>query len=70
VGGPTLIRGLWQRRVIDELGFLIVPLLFGQGSALFPLTDAPAQQRLELVEQHAYPDGALAVRYAPAPDSR
>jgi dihydrofolate reductase len=70
VGGPTLIRGLWQLRAIDELGFLIVPLLFGQGLALFPLTDAPEQQGLELVEQHAYPDGALAVRYAPAPDLR
>jgi hypothetical protein len=32
VGGPTLVRGAWQLRAIDELGFLIVPLLFGQGS--------------------------------------
>jgi dihydrofolate reductase len=66
VGGPTLIRGLWQIGAIDQLGFLVVPLLFGRGLPLFPLADAADQPALELVQQHAYPDGALALHYAPA----
>ena len=65
VGGPTLIRSLWRPGAIDELGFLVVPLLFGRGLPLFSLTDSSGGPPLELVEEHAYPDGAVALRYAP-----
>jgi dihydrofolate reductase len=69
VGGATLIHGLWRLGSIDQLGLLIVPLLFGRGMPLFPLTDSPDQLSLDLVKQHAYPDGALELRYRPATSS-
>jgi dihydrofolate reductase len=62
VGGPTLIRGLWEIGAIDRLGLLVIPTLLRPVLPLFPLGDEP--QPLELVASQAHPDGTLEVHYA------
>ena len=37
LGGPMLIRAAWERGAIDQLGLLVLPVLFGEGLPLFPL---------------------------------
>jgi riboflavin biosynthesis pyrimidine reductase len=46
LGGPSLIRALWQRGAIDQLGLILLPILFGQGLPLFPLDPDIATRHL------------------------
>jgi dihydrofolate reductase len=64
LGGPSLIRACWQRGAIDELGLLILPVLFGAGLPLFPLGDS--QEPLRLTRRQEHPDGSLELFYARA----
>ena len=61
LGGPSLIRAFWQRGEIDELGLLILPVLFGAGLPLFPLGDS--QQPLRFTRREEHPDGSLELFY-------
>ncbi len=63
LGGATLIRACWQRGAIDRLGFLLLPILFGEGLPLFPLEAGAAPAPLNLVASQAHPDGALELLY-------
>jgi dihydrofolate reductase len=64
LGGPSLIRAFWQRGEIDELGLLLLPVLFGQGLPLFPLGDS--REPLTLTRRAEHPDGSLELFYARA----
>ena len=64
LGGPRLIRAFWQRGEIDELGLLLLPVLFGEGLPLFPLGDS--RQPLTLNRRVEHPDGSLELFYARA----
>ena len=61
LGGPSLIRAMWQRGEIDELGLLLLPVLFGAGLPLFPLGES--RQPLALTRRAEHPDGALELFY-------
>jgi dihydrofolate reductase len=61
LGGPSLIRAFWQRGAIDQLGLLVLPVLFGAGLPLFPLGDS--REPLKLVERVDHPDGSLELFY-------
>lgn len=64
VGGPTLIRGLWEIGAIDRLGLFVIPELMGGGLPLFPL--GGSQAKLELVASQAHPDGVVELHYVAA----
>jgi dihydrofolate reductase len=64
LGGPSLIRAFWQRGEIDELGLLLLPVLFGAGLPLFPL--GGSRQALALMQREEHPDGSLELFYARA----
>jgi len=63
LGGPSLIRAFWQRGLIDRLGLVVLPVMFGAGLPLFPLDDAEARQALRLVDHRLHPDGSVEVSY-------
>jgi dihydrofolate reductase len=63
VGGPSLIHALWQRDAIDQLGLIVLPILFGEGLPLFPLDPGTASPPLKLVSSQVHPDGALELFY-------
>jgi dihydrofolate reductase len=63
LGGPSLIRALWERDAIDQLGLIVLRILFGEGLPLFPLAAGRASPPLKLVSEHVHPDGALELFY-------
>lgn len=63
LGGPSLIHALWQRDAIDQLGLIVLPILFGEGLPLFPLDPGTASPPLKLVSSQVHPDGALELFY-------
>ncbi len=62
IGGSDLAQTLFHARLIDEVSLTIIPVLLGDGIPLFPKIkfDIP----LNLIEQKAYPDGVLTLRYS------
>jgi dihydrofolate reductase len=63
LGGPSAIRAMYEIGAIDRLEILVLPLLFGTGTPLFPLSTE--SDRLHLDEQCTYPDGAIKLCYTP-----
>jgi dihydrofolate reductase len=63
LGGPSLIRACWERGAIDQLGLIVLPVLFGSGLPLFPLSTPTSTQALRLVDQRSHPDGSLELFY-------
>jgi dihydrofolate reductase len=63
LGGPSLIRALWQRDAIDVLGLLVLPVMFGAGLPLFPLDEGPRSTSLRLTGQQVHPDGSIEAFY-------
>ena len=61
LGGPSLIRACWQRGAIDQLGLVLLPVLFGEGLPLFPLGDSA--EPLRLVRRADHPDGSIELFY-------
>lgn len=61
LGGPGTIRAFYELGLIDRLEILVLPLLLGTGMPLFPL--GGNEDRLELVEHVAYPDGTVKLCY-------
>ena len=65
LGGPRTLRSFHELGAIDRLEILVLPILLGsEGIPLFPLGASRLPLRLE--GQRAFPDGTVALVYAPA----
>jgi len=63
-GSGALTRWLLENELVDEINLLIVPVVVGQGTRLFP--DAGPDIALDLVESRAFPKGITLQVYRPA----
>src|SRR5215218_9908703 len=63
-GSGHLTRWLLENDLVDEMNLLIVPVVVGQGTRLFP--DAGPDLALDLVESRAFPKGVTLQVYRPA----
>lgn len=63
-GSGALTRWLLESDLVDEINLLIVPVVVGQGTRLFP--DVGPDMALDLVESRAYPQGITIQVYRPA----
>jgi len=63
-GSGTLIRWLLENDLVDEITLLIVPVVLGQGTRLFPPTGPDIA--LDLVESRADSNGVTIQVYRPA----
>ena len=63
-GSGTLIRWLLENDLVDEMNLLIVPVVVGQGTRLFP--DNGPDMALHLAESRAFPKGITLQAYRPA----
>ena len=63
-GSGTLIRWLLGHDLVNEITLLIVPVVLGQGTRLFP--DAGPDMALDLVESRADSKGIMIQAYRPA----
>ncbi|MFW6774616.1 dihydrofolate reductase family protein [Nocardioides sp. CPCC 205120] len=63
VGGVTLPVALADLGLVDEYELVVQPVLAGHGPTL--LAGLRERIRLELVDRHEFPSGAVAVRYRP-----
>src|SRR5580704_7181021 len=63
-GSGTLVRWLLGNDLVDEMTLLIVPVVLGQGTRLFPGTGPDLA--LDLVESRAFPKGITSHVYRPA----
>jgi dihydrofolate reductase len=62
-GSGVLIRSLLENELVDEINLLIVPVVVGQGTRLFP--DSGPDIALELVDSRAFPRGVTLQVYRP-----
>lgn len=62
-GSGTLVRWLLGQDLVDELNLLVVPVVVGQGSRLFP--DAGPDIALDLLDSRAFPRGVTLQVYGP-----
>jgi dihydrofolate reductase len=62
-GSGKLIRWLLDNKLVDEMNLLIVPVVVGQGTRLFP--DTGPDTALDLVNSRAFPKGATLQVYRP-----
>jgi dihydrofolate reductase len=62
-GSGTLVRWLFDNRLVDEILLLIYPVVIGQGTRLFP--DTGLDTALELVESRSTPKGVTIQAYRP-----
>jgi dihydrofolate reductase len=63
-GSGALTRWLLENDLVDEMNLLIVPVVVGQGTRLFPATGPDIA--LDLVESRAFPKGITLQVYRPA----
>ena len=63
-GSGTLIRWLLDHDLVDEMTLLVVPVILGQGTRLFP--EAGPDLALDLVESRADAKGVTVQVYRPA----
>jgi dihydrofolate reductase len=63
-GSGTLIRWLLENDLVDEMTLLIIPVVLGQGTRLFPA--AGPDLALDLVESRADSKGVMIQVYRPA----
>jgi dihydrofolate reductase len=63
-GSGRLVRWLLENDLVDEMNLLIVPVVVGQGTRLFPATGPDIA--LDLVESRAFPKGITLQVYRPA----
>jgi dihydrofolate reductase len=63
-GSGTLIRWLLEHDLVDEMNLIIVPVVLGQGTRLFP--DAGPDMALDLVESRTDSKGVTIQIYRPA----
>ena len=63
LGSGTIVQQLANLRLIDEYTLLLVPIVLGKGRPLFK---AVGKTTLDLVEQRAFRNGVVLLRYQPA----
>ena len=63
-GSGALTRWMLGAGLVDEMNLLVVPVVVGQGTRLFP--EAGPDLALELVESRAFPKGITLQVYRPA----
>lgn len=63
-GSGALTRWLLENDLVDELNLLVVPVVVGQGTRLFP--DSGPDIALDLVESRTFPTGITLQVYRPA----
>jgi dihydrofolate reductase len=63
-GSGTLVRWLLEKELVDETILLVVPVVVGQGTRLFP--DTGPDIAFDLVESRAFPKGITNHVYRPA----
>jgi dihydrofolate reductase len=63
-GSAVLTRWLLENDLVDEINLLLVPVVVGQGTRLFP--EAGPDIALDLVESRAFPKGITLQVYRPA----
>jgi dihydrofolate reductase len=63
-GSGVLARWLLENDLVDEMNLLVVPLVVGQGTRLFP--DSGPDIGLDLVDSRAFPKGTTLQVYRPA----
>jgi dihydrofolate reductase len=63
-GSGTLIRWLLDNDLVDEITLLVIPVVLGQGTRLFP--DTGPDLALDLVESRADSKGVMIQVYRPA----
>jgi len=63
-GSGALTRWLLENDLVDEMNLLIVPVVVGQGTRLFPATGPDIA--LDLVDSRAFPKGITNQVYRPA----
>jgi dihydrofolate reductase len=63
-GSGRLVRWLLENGLVDQINLLIVPVVVGQGTRLFP--DTGPDIALELLESRAFPKGITLQVYRPA----
>ncbi len=63
-GSGRLVRWLLDNDLVDEMNLLIVPVVVGQGTRLFP--DTGPDIALDLVDSRAFPKGTTLQVYRPA----
>ncbi|MEV4360200.1 dihydrofolate reductase family protein [Nonomuraea sp. NPDC049625] len=62
-GSGRLIRWLLENDLVDEMNLLIVPVVVGQGTRLFP--DSGPDIALDLIDSRAFPKGITLQVYRP-----
>src|SRR5688572_16182542 len=62
-GSGSLVRWLFDNRLVDEITLLIYPVVVGQGTRLFPATGPDTA--LELVDPRSTPSGLTIQVYRP-----
>jgi len=62
-GSAALTRWLLEHDLVDEMNLLIVPVVVGRGTRLFPATGPDTA--LDLVESRAFPKGITLLVYRP-----
>jgi dihydrofolate reductase len=63
-GSITLVRGLLEDGLVDELHLFVYPVAFGSGLRLFP--EGSPKRKLTLVASDVYANGVVHLGYAPA----
>jgi dihydrofolate reductase len=63
-GSGKLTRWLLDNELVDEMNLLVVPVVVGEGTRLFP--DTGPDLALDLVDSRAFPKGATLQVYRPA----
>ena len=63
-GSGSLVRWLLENDLVDEMNLLIVPVVVGQGTRLFP--DNGPDVALDLIGSQAFPKGITIQVYRPA----
>ncbi|MCU1459509.1 MAG: deaminase [Actinomycetia bacterium] len=68
-GSTELARSLISARLVDEMRFVIPPVVAGHGKRLFAADAADSLQQFELIDVQRTPKGTLFVDYRIAPGS-
>jgi dihydrofolate reductase len=63
-GSGVLTRWLLENELVDEMNLLVVPVIVGQGTRLFPETGLDIA--LDLLDSRAFPKGVTIQVYRPA----
>ncbi|GLF96877.1 dihydrofolate reductase family protein [Streptomyces yaizuensis] len=64
MGSPTLVRGMLDAGLVDELRLMVIPVLLGGGKSIFP--SGGALRPLELVSAETAGTGTQVCVYRPA----